>query len=466
MNNSNNIKTYKCGTLRYTVIQVWSVMFWMLWGAVAMSMLGTTFNSATPFLFRNHGLSDTFLAVIMGTVFAWINTVMNPVLSTVSDNCRSKYGRRIPFILYTALPTAICMAAMPFYPYLCNYLPPALLGISTKALLLGFGAVIYHIFYLFIAILYYYLIPDVIPADLMGRYYGFFRVTGVVFGIGFSKFVFPYVASHPQIIYPAGAVFYLIAALALCFFVREGEYPPVPEKDDTQPLLKRMASTVAVYCRECFSKKYYWWYYIAGLVVGLSGCINMFMNFFYLDSCRMDMTKIGELGVYIGIITAVVCLAAGFVVDKLGAFQSALIAQFMMAVIYLASGILIKDFTSAVFWRGLLAVFSGLNAVAAGRVLVEVLPRSKFGMMASGRNLLTALFVGLINFPVGLFSDFLKNATPETTLICCGIDLMPMLKGYRFINFWAGICTLAGGLILFYFYMVHHRKRTEKAYEL
>ena len=83
MNNSNNIKTYKCGTLRYTVIQVWSVMFWMLWGAVAMSMLGTTFNSATPFLFRNHGLSDTFLAVIMGTVFAWINTVMNPVLSTV-----------------------------------------------------------------------------------------------------------------------------------------------------------------------------------------------------------------------------------------------------------------------------------------------------------------------------------------------------------------------------------------------
>jgi hypothetical protein len=66
MNSNPAIKKYKCGTLEFTVFQIWSLFFWMLWGAVGMSMLGSTFNSATPFLYRNYGLSDTFIAVIIG----------------------------------------------------------------------------------------------------------------------------------------------------------------------------------------------------------------------------------------------------------------------------------------------------------------------------------------------------------------------------------------------------------------
>ena len=97
---------------------------------------------------------------------------------------------------------------------------------------------------------------------------------------------------------------------------------------------------------------------------------------------------------------------------------------------------------------------------------MEVFPRSKFGMIASGRNLLVSLFVGLVNYPVGLFSDFLKSAKPDTTLMLGGIDLMPMLRGYRFINFWAGFFYLLGMVILLYFYFALHRKRTDKAYEM
>ena len=466
MNSNPAIKKYKCGTLEFTIFQIWSLFFWMLWGAVGMSMLGSTFNSATPFLYRNYGLSDTFIAVIMGTVFSWMNVVINPILSTVSDNCRAKLGRRIPFILYTALPAALLMAAMPFYPYLCKFLPENVLGIPTLALLLGFGSIIYYFFYLFIAILYYYLIPDVVPAEIMGRFYGFFRVTSTLAGIVFSKFVFPYVASHPQIIYPAIGAFYLIAVGFLCFFVREGKYPEKPKKDKTVPFFKRIGNSLGEYCKECFCSKYYWWYYIAGLVGGLSGCINIFLNFFYLDSCNMTMKDIGNFGVYIGIVTAVSCFVAGFVVDKLGAFPSALIAQFAMGMCYIGIGIFVDSFTTMLIWRIPLAITSGISAVAGGRILVEVLPRSKFGMIASGRNLLVSLFVGLVNYPVGLFSDFLKNATPETKLMLFNIDFMPMLRGYRFINYWAGICYLGGMLTLLYFYVAYHRKRTDKACDL
>ena len=464
--NNTNVKKYRCGTLEYTIFQLGSVIFWMLWGALALSMLGSTFNVSSPFLFRNNGLSDTFIAVVMGTVFSWMNVVINPILSTVSDKCRSRLGRRIPFILCTALPTAVFTAAMPFYPYLCKFLPETVLGFPTLTLLLGAGAIIYHFFYLFIAILYYYLIPDVVPAELMGRYYGFFRVVSVLGGVAFNKCVFPYVASHPQYIYPAAGVFYLISVLFLCFFVREGKYQDVPKTDTSTPLAVRIGKSVTEYCKECFGSKYYWLYYIAGVVIGLSACVNMFMNFFYLDGCNMSMKDIGELGVYMGVAQAVACFCAGFIVDKLGAFKTTFIAQFAMTLLYIGSGIFVDDFSSAMLWRIPQSIFGGINAVAGGRILVEVLPRSKFGMIASGRNLLVSLFVGLANYPVGLFSDFLKNARPGTSIMLWGYDLMPLLKGYRFVNYWAGITIGGGFAILLYFYFACHRKRTDKACDL
>ena len=300
----------------------------------------------------------------------------------------------------------------------------------------------------------------------MGRFYGFFRLSSVISGIFFSKFVFPYLESHPQIIYPGGAIFYLAAVFVLCFFVREGRYPAkeIPKKAD--PWYIRTADSLKSYGKECFSKSYYWWYYIAGLLFGLAGCVNIFINFFYREGCNLTMQQIGTIGVYVGIVSAVSCFAAGFVVDKIGAFKSVFIAQGAMAVIYIAMGIFMRDYVTSMVFRMVSAVFSSVNAVAGGRILVEVFARSKFGMLASGRNLLISLVVGFVNYPVGLFSDFLKKASPDTTLMVCGFDIMPMLRGYRFINYWAGLCYLLAVLVLIYFYLFHHRKRTDKAYEL
>jgi MFS family permease len=163
-----------------------------------------------------------------------MNTVMNPILSTVSDRCRSRLGRRIPFILYTALPTALFMAAMPFYSYLLPYLPPTLLGGSMQGWLLGFGAIICNFFWLFVGILFYYLIPDVVPDKFIGRYFGMYRLAGALAGVFWGKYLFPYVESHPQIVYPTAAALYLIIILLMCYFVKEGSYPPV-EKSDIQP---------------------------------------------------------------------------------------------------------------------------------------------------------------------------------------------------------------------------------------
>ena len=456
-------KKYTVGTLEYSLRQLINVFFWMLWGAIGMSLIAMTFGSGTKFIFRANGLSDTVIAVVLGMIISWMNTVMNPIISTASDNCRARLGRRIPYMLYTAVPTAFFIAALPFYGYLLPYLPETIGPLSAKELVFGAGVVLYYFFFLCVGIVYYYLIPDVIPAGMMGRYYGFFRVVGAVLGVGFSKFVYPYIASHPKIIYPAVGAAYLVITLLVCYFVREGKYPPLEKKSDGEPWFKRVSVTIKDYVKDCYGSSYYWWFYVAGLAFGLSPCVNIFMDFFYLDSCGMTMSQMGELGALISIVTVFACLGAGFVVDYLGAFVAAIIALTLMAVFNICGGIFIHDYISSIIWRIPLAVFSSIYAVAGGRMLVEVFPRSKFGMIASGQNILVSLFAGLVNYPLGLFSDFLRNATPETTLIFMGHDFMPMLRGYRFVNYWAGLCIAIAMVILLYFYVFYQKKRTTKA---
>ncbi len=463
---SLKITQYECGTLRYNLLQVISVFFWMLWGAMAFTILTLCFTGATPFLFRSNGLSDTFIAVIMGTVCSWMNTVMNPVVSTASDRCRSKIGRRIPFILYTALPASLFLAIMPFYGNFLPLLPETLLGLSTKQLLFGGGAIIFNFFWLFVGIVYYYLIPDVVPNKFVGRYFGMYRVAGSLAGVFYGKFLFPYMESDPEIIYPVSAGIYLVVILLMCYFVREGQYPEPENKDSKEPWYTGFAKAVKSYFKECYSNKYYVLFYTASLSFGLCGCVNMFQNFFYRFGCNMNMDIVGELAIYMSIVTIVTCFLAGFFVDWAGGFRASLISLAMMVLFHTLGGMFITDYVSALIWRTPLAIFSGIYAVASGRMLVEVYPRSKFGMIASGCNLLSALLAGLINWPIGKFSEFLKNATPETTLMIGSCDIMPYMQGYRFINYWSAICTFVSMLILLYFYIFHQKKRTTKAFEM
>lgn len=465
MNTSLFKKRYTVGTLEYSFWQMMNIFFWMLWGSIALTSLGQTFGASTKFLYRANGLSDTFLAVVTGTIFGMINVVMNPVLSTMSDRHRGRLGRRVPYILYTALPTAFFLAAMPFYPYLIRLLPETILGFSTVSLVFGAGSILYWFFYLYVAILYFYLIPDVIPAELMGRFYGLFRVSGVIFGTAFSWWVYKYVQDFPQYIYPACAVFYLLTIGGMCYFVREGDYPPPENSGSKLPWYKKLVATVKQYISDCYGHKYYLVFYITGVAYGVHGCINMFMDFFYLEGCGLTMAELGKLGAILGVVGMISCFCAGFVTDKLGAFATSIISLLLLALSYFSCGIFIHGYTSALILRIPQSVFGCIYAVAAGRILVEVYPRSKFGMMASGSNLLTSLVAALINIPFGLFSDFMRNSTPETTLMLGKYDLMPLLKGYRFTNYYAGFCILVSMLLLTYFYFHYQRKRVGNAFD-
>lgn len=460
-------KTYKVGTLTYTLRALCVMFLWMLGGAMIWTVAGTMFRKATPFILRGNGMSDTFIVLLMGTVYSLMNMIMNPILSFNSDRCRSRLGRRRPFILYTAIPMSLALAAIPFYPYLAGLFPNAsICGVSLAQILFFFGGVMYFFFSLFIGAIYFYLIPDVVPVELMGRFYSLFRVSGVLAVIVVNKFIFKHSIAHPQIVFPLIAIIYCVAITAMCLFVKEGDYPDPGKLPPRTAWYVRLGNSVKNYAKECFCEKYYWWFYFVGLAAGLASCVSVFEDFFYKDACNMTVEQIGNLGMYIGIVSFVSCLAAGYLADKFGAIQTQIAALFLMALLYICGGLFIKDYTSALLWRSPYMFFNAIYSVAAGKVLVEVYPRSRFGQFSSARVMFCSLIVALINYPVGKFSDFLKAAKPGDSLICFGFDLMPYLRGYRFVNYWFALCYAVSMLCLLYFYWHYHRHRKDKAVDL
>lgn len=460
-------KIYEIGTLKYSFLQMMLVFFWMLWGTFAMSVLATVFNVSVPFLLRDNGMSDAFIVVMLSSVVGIMNMIMNPILSFNSDRCRSRLGRRIPFILYTAVPLGVAMAALPYYPQLAALLPEGgVLGISFKEIFFAVGIVFYVFNWLFIGALFFYLIPDVIPVKLMGRFYGVFRVAGILAGVAYNKYIFTASVENAKVIYPIVGISYAVSIIIMCIFVKEGQYPPPAVISDRQVWYRRLAGAVKTYAKDCFSQKYYWWYYMIGMSFGLSGCINVFWNFFYTDGCQMSLQEVGNIGVILGVVGFISCFCAGFVVDKFGGFTVAMISLFMMGVFDILGGMLIHDYTTALIWRIPLSVFSSIYAVTGGRILVEVFPRTRFGQFCAAQAMFISLISAIIAVPVGKLSDFMKNISPDTTLMIGSFDVMNLLRGYRFVNFWQAVCFLIAMTIMMHFYFSYQKKRTDKAEDL
>src|SRR3954470_1374662 len=110
-------KTWRVGTLTYTRPQLANVFFWMLWGDFCLNLMDSGVGSSLVLLqLRRHGASNHTIGFVQGTVIEVLAIVMVVIVSTWSDRHRGPLGRRMPFMLHTALPIAIFLSLMGFSP--------------------------------------------------------------------------------------------------------------------------------------------------------------------------------------------------------------------------------------------------------------------------------------------------------------------------------------------------------------
>lgn len=87
---ADNTSCYRVGTLSYTTFGLVNLFIWMLWGDFCFSMMELLIPNLLPLYLRMHEAPNWLIGLIVGSVPAAINFVVNPIISTRSDRTRTR----------------------------------------------------------------------------------------------------------------------------------------------------------------------------------------------------------------------------------------------------------------------------------------------------------------------------------------------------------------------------------------
>lgn len=166
--------------IRYCLSDIAKGLFNGMIGNYLLYFFQPTDESGIPNLLPQNKLLGffTIMAVLTG-LGKVIEAVTDPWVAGLSDKCTHKDGRRMPFMLYSAVPYALSVFLI--------FMAPFKIGSAANAVWVGFFLVVYYTAYTFFFIPRNALIPEVIPdADKRVGYYGI----STAFFMGSSSFMY------------------------------------------------------------------------------------------------------------------------------------------------------------------------------------------------------------------------------------------------------------------------------------
>jgi nitrate/nitrite transporter NarK len=401
---------FACGTLRYTPATLAILFGWLLWGDFTMTLM-ESMPSLLVMQFKDHQISNQAIAVLTVTLFQVCNVVLNPVISYSSDRWRGRWGRRRPFLMFATPFVALFLVLIPWSPEITDLLlrngaiRAALERLPFAPLVLVFGAmtVAFQVFNMFIATVYYYLIPDTVPPSFLGRFYGLFRVFGIVAGMVFNWFVFPHAHAHMRLLFAAFALLYAVSFVLMCWKVREGEYEEVGESHG------HWSSPVRNYVVECFTHPRFWLIFLVYASTQWARASDAFVLFFYRDEIGLSEVEFGRfMSIALG---ANLLLSApfGVTVDRLGS-QKSLMLGLSTGVVLWVLGFFLMRSRLTVWTIGFLSMVPGfLVGLALGKWTVDMYPRAQYGQFASAAAMIGALGGATLSPLLGYMVDLWGN---------------------------------------------------------
>jgi MFS family permease len=319
-NDKNDKNEYHIGTLSYTKRGLVVLFVWMLWGDFCFTLMETVVPSILPIKLKSLGSSNTIIALILTTLPGILNTTICPWVSFWSDRYRSRWGRRIPFILFTLPLLTLFLILLGFSVQIGTGIHrlffdgSRILSTTTVSIIvIGIFMVCFQIFNMFVGSVYMYLFNDVVPHKFLGQFLGLFRVVGGLAGALYNMFVFKYAESHMTVIFVGVAVLYFIGFSVMCFQVKEGGYPPPPEYVDGQGGFWSGLKTFFV---ECYSIRYYWFMFGMTTFWVISVCTVMPFTVFFIKDIGMTLEQYGKVLSYGGFIGMLLTYPAGIIADR------------------------------------------------------------------------------------------------------------------------------------------------------
>lgn len=421
---------YTCGTLRYTPATLTVLFGWLLWGDFTMCLM-ESLPGLLIMQLKDYHISNQAIGFLMTTIFTVANTVLNPVLSYSSDRTRTRWGRRRPYLLFATPFVTLFLVLIPWAPQITN----ALLKIDAARaflelfpftpLVLVFGVLIalFQIFHMFIGTAYYYLIPDTVPEPFIGRFYGLFRVVGLLGGMLFYWFVFGKAHAHMQLIFAVFAILYGVSFLLMCWKVREGQYPEIREQHG------HWYSPVRNYVVECFGTPRNWIMFLVYGAIMWPSAASQFALFFYRDQIGLTETEVGRITAISQMISFGLAVPFGWLVDRWGCHKALMVGLVGGIVVSLSCFFLIHTRVMAFVMGISLTIPIFLIFLALPKWTVDMYPRAQYGQFGSAGAMMGALGAAVFSPVAGWLVDITGNnyrlcwaGYPifySVSLICC-----------------------------------------------
>jgi MFS family permease len=404
---AGDAKIWSVGTLKYTTLGLVILFSVLLWGDFASSMKERSVSPVFQTLLHKFGASDFLFGIIGSSVGAGINMIMGPIIAYKSDRHRGRWGRRIPFVFFSTPFIALSMAGLGFSPMLGPQLhgflgPNAPSPDTCVIIVLSFFWVVYDLASIVGGAVFGGLINDVVPQQVLGRFFGLFRAISLIAGILFNTYLMGYAETSYLEIYVGMALLFGFGYSFMCLNLKEGEYPPPPPAGPHGAL--GFFHAAKGYFVECFSIPYYWLYFAATIFAGLAAVpINTFMIPF---AASLHIQQ--NFGHYLAITyTISLCLAypLGALVDRVHPLPLGLGVMVLYTLGTFWGGFYSPDahmYGTALIIHGVLSGTYGTITASLGQ---RLLPRANFAQFAAAGGLLNSIVIIFIPPYIGRILD-------------------------------------------------------------
>ena len=355
-------------------------------GFFASMILWSVYNAYVPVILRERFAASGFFIGLIMSIDNFFGVIFQPLFGRLSDRTRTRFGRRIPFMLIGIPICAVLFSLIPHMTALWSFM----------------GVVIIFTFVMGVwrtpAVS---LMPDLIPGPFRSQANGIVNLTGglgavlafagggILFEMG--GFPLPFLVS---------GIISLIAVTIVAVFIREPEYPPVLSKVEEKKTAVKLDSKEKKSLIFILSAIFFWF-------MGY----NTVETFFSLYAIATLGVTAGQASILLAVIGAGVVLFAipsGFIGAKIGRRKTIFIGLVGMTALFVpmmfvsnlwvVRGIL---FFCGVFWACI-----NINSLP---MIVRISGPMKIGLFI-GYYYLFSFSAQLITTPLyGLILDFVDN---------------------------------------------------------
>lgn len=454
-------KTYHCGTLTYTKAGLFSLVAWMLWGDFCYTLMESVVPSILPLKLKDLGCSNWMMGLIMSTIPGILGMTICPYISFKSDRYRSRWGRRIPFIIWSMPFLCASLILLGWSDEISVFLRSnidILKGFSPAVVTVGLIAifmVMFQFFNDFVASVFNYLFNDVVPSQFLSRFMGLFRIAGIIASAFYNYFIFKYAESHMREIFTGVAILYFVGFGIMCLKVKERDYPPLEAEEKKNG---RGIAGLKTFFAESFTHKFYWMIFICnafGAIAGGIGCFSVFCQ----REMGLSLDQIGKLAAVMGVAMLAATYFAAIFIDRWHPVRITVYAA-IFSVIGLSMNwiwIFVTLPGNFYFWLCLgtnmtSAFYSALAVVAGTPRQMRLFPQSRYGQFCSAQAMLRWLCVIGGGVSAGLFVDIVRY-------FCKDSDF-----AYRFNFIWTLFFMSISVVISIYVYIYWLRLGGDKHY--